>query len=334
MIKKRNLDASLIQWIMSVTGLGPGVGEIKYVAPATSSTSQFRVQLESMGTLSGDIYTTPAKAEAAMEGYRNDVMLVAPGSYAGTTSLAWDKDYSHAIGLAGPRSWSDYGEPGVSMYTTTAAQANFINITGDYCQFHGINFANNGANTGNLSAVLLNGYGGIMKGCSFDGAMNTTNCVAAAAAVYVHSSAHDYVFEDCRIGDASWFTRDSANCGQLSFTGTNSYNGLFKKCLFQMSSATATCALVRVASNNGLRLDTIFDNCIFVNENTNWGGNLNQVFYQNGQAQTTCRILLKDCCMSGFDEWQDSDYASMFQSNMTVATVGGGICIEPTATIS
>lgn len=334
MIKERNLDPSLKQWIMNVTGLGPGIGAVKYVAPASAATSQFRSQLQDMGIVE-PIDTNIVTAYDRLVAARNDVLMVAPGAYPVTSSLAWDGDFTHAIGLAGPRSWSDYSEPGVSIYTVTAAVAEAVNVTGDYCQFHGINFANNGANAGNLAAFLLNAYGGIMRGCSFDGAMNTTNDVAAAAAVYVHTYAHDYLFDDCRIGDASWWTRDQANSGQLAFTGSNpgSYNGKFRDCLFQMQSETVACALVRIATTTALRLDTIFENCKFTNQSVNWATNLNQVFYQNG-AQATCRILLKDCVQSGFDEWQDSDYQNMFQSNMGVATVGGGIAIEPTATIS
>jgi len=308
----------------------PVLGQIFFVAPVnTQYDSWLRREMDVPGELA---FTDPLTAFNAATASRNDVILFAPGAYAVTASLAWSKDNVHAIGLAGPRSWSDYGEYGVSIYTTTAAVAEAVNVTGDYCQFHGMNFGNNGANAGNLAAFLLNAYGGIMKGCSFDGAMNTTSDVAAAAAVYVHS-AHDYLFEDCRIGDASWWTRDQANSGQLAFTGTESYNGIFKNCLFQMSSATAACALVRIVASTSLRLDTIFERCLFTNQNVNWAGNLSQVFY-NPTPMTTCRILLKDCAMSGFDEWQDSDEGSMYQSNMGVATAGGGICIEPTATIS
>ena len=312
----------------------PVVGQIFFVIPVGSSTSLFEEWLRNEMDVPAElIFTTPALAFAAASANRNDVILFCPGAYVTTASLGWNKDRVHGVGLAGPRSWSDYSEPGVSIYTVTAGVAEVVNMTGDYCQLHGINMANNGADSGNLAAFLLNGYGGLIKGCSFDGAMNTTNDVAAAAAVYVHSNAHDYKFKDCRIGDASWWTRDQANCGQLAFTGTDSYNGLFEECLFQMQSVTAGCCLVRVATTTALRLDTIFRKCIFTNQYLNWGANLNQVFYQNG-AQATCRILLEDCKMSGFDEWQDSDYQKMFQSNMPVATAGGGICIEPTATIS
>lgn len=308
----------------------PVVGKVFFVAPVnTQYDSWLRREMDVPSEL---MFTDPLNALNAATASKNDVILLAPGAYALTASLAWSKDNTHAIGMAGPRCWTDYGEYGVSIYTTTAAVAEAVNVTGDFCQFHGINFGNNAANTGNLSAFLLNAYGGIHKGCSFDGAMNTTSDVAAAAALYVHN-AHSYLFEDCRIGDASWWIRDTANCGQLSFTGTESYNGFFRNCLFQIQSVTATCTLVRISNVNALRLDTIFERCLFTNQYLNWGGNLNQVFYHSG-AQSTCRILLKDCAQSGFGEWQTSDLGNMFQSNMGVATAGGGICIEPTATIS
>ena len=58
-IKKRNLDPALVQWIMTQTGLGVGIGEIHWVAPATSATSQYRAQLQNMGVEIGNkIHTT------------------------------------------------------------------------------------------------------------------------------------------------------------------------------------------------------------------------------------------------------------------------------------
>lgn len=99
MIKKRNLDNSLIQWIMTVTGLGPGVGEIHYVAPAQSSTSQFRTQLQTMGVeRTQPIYSTVQAAITAKVDYRNDVILVMPGTYAETVVDAIYQN-AHLIGL-------------------------------------------------------------------------------------------------------------------------------------------------------------------------------------------------------------------------------------------
>ena len=86
MIQLDNLDPSLVQWIMQQTGLGPGIGELFWVAPAASATSQFRTQLQRWGVEQNyKIYTAPATAHAAMVANRNDVMLIMPGKYTGTT---------------------------------------------------------------------------------------------------------------------------------------------------------------------------------------------------------------------------------------------------------
>lgn len=97
MIKKRNLDPSLVQWVMGETGLGPIIGEIRYVAPAISSTSQFRAQLNSMGI--DDIDTSIDTAISKTVDYRNDVVLVAPGTYA--ESVADNLLHIHILGCGG-----------------------------------------------------------------------------------------------------------------------------------------------------------------------------------------------------------------------------------------
>ena len=63
MIRKRNLDPSLVNWIMNETGLGPGIGEIHYVAAATSAYHD-RLHNE-MNVPAENIHTTIAAGTAA-----------------------------------------------------------------------------------------------------------------------------------------------------------------------------------------------------------------------------------------------------------------------------
>jgi hypothetical protein len=70
-----------------------------------------------------------------------------------------------------------------------------------------------------------------------------------------------------------------------------------------------------------------------MNFSVNWAIRLNQVFYNPAGMETT-NILLQDCAAYGFDEWQDSDLGTMYESNMPVATVGGGLAKEVTAVVS
>jgi len=113
MIKKRNLDPSLVNWIMNQTGIGPGIGEIFFVAPESSATSQYRTQLQSMGVERDNvIYTEPATAIAKTTDYRNDVVLIYPGAY--TTGIADDLTAIHLLGLGA----TPYN---VSIASTTAS---------------------------------------------------------------------------------------------------------------------------------------------------------------------------------------------------------------------
>jgi hypothetical protein len=336
MIKKRNLDPSLIQWIMTQTGLGPGIGELKYVAPDTSSTSQFRTQLESMGVSSGDIFTLPSLAEAAMEGYRNDVMLVAPGAYDESSEIAWDKNWAHILGMGGPNTNGDWSEPNVVIYTDSVDNASVVTVTGNNCQFINTTFSNYGNNAACLTPFTLDSYGCYFANCAFQGNMTTNqNTTVAAASLYIAGGGMYPVFDNCVIGQDVWGVRSGANSGQLRFTGTVQPNGgVLRNCRIVSRSITATCAAVSLAANGAIGRGWVFDNCVFSNEYATPFTQLNNVFYDNDVAGQT--LVLKDCVAHGYAEWQagGAGVDRRIFSNMGVATAGGGLVIEPTATIS
>lgn len=325
MIKKRNLDSSLIQWIMTQTGLGPGVGEIQYVAPATASTSQYRTQLESMGV--DDIHLLPSVAEAKMVAYRNDVMLVAPGAFAETSEIAWDKAHSHIIGMGGPNMLGDYSEAITAVYTSTANVANTINITGQNCIFINMNFQNAGADADNVSAVKVANYGQYFKDCHISGAMAATQAAAVlACSLWIRGAGMFPIFDRCTIGHDVWTTRSGANQGVILFNQSNSQanGGLFKNCQILSVCETATGAFVSVVGNNVLGRGWTFDNCVFNNYTT--GTTMNQAFYMSASNSVYDRsIILKDCILNtkGCDCWQDQDYGNIHGNQPATATTGG-----------
>jgi len=325
MIKQRNLDPSLIQWIMTTTGLGPGIGEIQYVAPAAASTSQFRTQLESMGV--DNIHLLPSAAEAKMVAYRNDVMLIAPGAYAETAEIAWDKAWSHIIGLGGPNQLGDYSEPNVAIYTATANVANTINITGQNCIFVNANFSNNYADADNLSAIKLDKYGCYFKNVRAMGCMAATQAATAlACSLWIRGGGMYPIFDDCTIGHDVWTTRSGANQGVILFNESNTQanGGLFRNCDILSVCETATGCFVAVVGNNVLGRGWKFQNCTFNNYTT--GTRMNQAFYQSASNSINDRaIMLKDCILNtkGCDAWQDSDYGNIYGNQPASASAGG-----------
>ncbi len=332
MIKLRNLDNSLVQWIMTVTGLGPGIGEIKYVAPATSSTSQYRTQLEGNGVSSGDIFTKLSLAEAAVEGYRNDVVLMSPGAFEETVEIAWDKNNTHIIGMGGPVQWTDYSEPGVAIYTTTTGVADTIDVTGNFCQFHNVLISNAGADSTNVSAVNLDGYGCYFKSVVFQGNMSSQQGADAdCASLIIDGLGYSCLFEDCTIGDNQWANPSAGS--QLYFSGTPSAppNGRFVRCLVQAGSETASFVLVaigNVATDGFMGRHWLFDDCHFTNFWATWADNLDYCFRD---AQTgTKNCMLRNCTSQGIDKWGGAGPASRFGANMPIVGLGGGQARNPT----
>ena len=282
----------------------------------------------------------PSTVEGLMTAGRNDTLVIMPGAYTETASLTWDKANTHMIGFGGPHIRCDYSQPVVHIHTTTAnvAATMTLDTTGTTCQFHNVGFSNNGADADNLAAVKVNGRNATFKNCTFMGIMNSTQMAAVAChSLGIHSYASGYYFENCVIGSTQWGgARTTDNQGQLSFTNTSGWpkptNGKFYKCLFESQSETAEVPMVRFAHMNCLdRLHT-FERCTFYNFSNNWTNTCKEVFMYQGVV-TNC-IQLKDCVCIGYDEWQTLDYGTMFQSNMPVATTGGGIAIEPTTSIA
>ncbi len=336
MIRKRNLDNSLIQWIMTQTGLGPGIGEIRYVAPATSATSQYRTQLESMGVSSGDIFTTLALAEATVIANRNDIVLIMPGSYTTTAELAWDKDHTHILGLGGPNNEGDHSLSGVTIYTSTTQVVETIDITADRCIFQNLLIGNGGNHATNVGAVNVDGWGNYFKNIKFIGIIADNQVTAVGAgSLLIDRLGHFPIFEDCVIGQNGWNNRTQANQGHLRFVGTTApapQNGMFRRCKFLSRSDTATVAMVAIPANTSLDRLWTFDRCVFSNFGLNNANNLNQAFYD--ASSDAWNIVLMDCAATGIDEWQDADRgANWIGSTMPIPGLGGGLVRNPTAVV-
>jgi len=332
MIKRRNIDPSLVQWIMTVTGLGPGIGEIKWVVPAKSSTSNYRNQLESMGVDSSDMFTLPSLAYAATTAYRNDVVLVMPGAYAETAEIAWSKQNTHLIGLGGPNIGGDYSEPNVVIYSVTANVGSVITVTGANCQFQNFVIENNVDDADNLTAFTLNKYGCYFRNVAFHGLMQSTQCsTAAAAALYIDSNGMYPLFENCIIGQNVWSARTGANQGVLRFTSTTGRpnGGIFRNCQFLSTGDTEECVMVAMPDVACCGRGWYFDNCVFIHTDVLVGGahNLNQVFYTVGGQKDI--VTLHHCMASGIDAWTDGAHETVL-ADMAVPAVTGGLGIEPT----
>jgi len=340
MIKKRNLDSSLIQWIMTVTGLGPGIGELVWVAPSVSSSSQFRSELETNLGIGTKIYSTLTAGYAQLVNHRNDVMLVMPGAYDETASIDWAKDNTHLLGLGGPNTRSDYSEKNVVVYTDTAAVDYTIHLTGDHCIFKNIGINNAGANAGNFSPLYVDGYGNWFENVGLIGNMTSQQLADDdCASLHIGTNAHNCKWINCDIGEDCWGKRSAAYSGQISFIGSQPNGGLFRRCFVRSQSETATCAAVTVykaaAGSTHIGRGWLWDNVVFTNfdARTGTGTNVNEVFMLHDAAGAWPQ-LLHQCSAFGYDRWTDESSNYNIVGTMPVADDGGGLGINLDQTVA
>lgn len=344
MIKKRNLDNSLIQWIMTQTSLGPGIGKIQYVMPTTSTTAKYASMMKDNGIAGGDVNSTLLAAEGKLDSYRNDIVLAFPGKYTAVLEHAWDKAHTHILGLGGPnmgghwRTTTENDMRNVLFHTATASLASVINITGENCQFHNIQVQNEGAAADSYAAVIVDKFGFYAKNVSFRGATGATAVdTADCCSLRMDGAGHFPLFENCIIGHNTYSAgaRAAAYGGHLQFWEGYPQNGRFNHCLFTLRSETAECGLVRFKQQYSADRTWIYDNCIFENFYPGYAAQLDAVFvYAPGVSPQTSNHLLHNCACNGFNEWSVADiYGVGFKQivgSMPVASVGGGIAVGVT----
>jgi hypothetical protein len=319
---------------MHQTGLGPGIGKIFYVAKTDSAFYQKLLDDGNVGE--ANIFTSVKAAHDTTTASRNDIIFVLPGAYDELAELAWNKASVHMIGLGGPNMRGDWSEYNSVVYTDTTAQNYTVNITGANCIFQNLTLENYGNHADNYAAMQVNKYGCFFKNVAFHGAMAALQYADSdCGSLSIGGSGMYPYFEDCIIGQDVWGALATDGSAHLRFAATSGRpnNGHFRGCQFVSNSTTVTTALVRITNQSAWGRGWVFEKCIFRNWNDD-DENLNQVFNIAAGAQNQKRsILLKDCAAYGFDEWQDID-TTIVLSNMGVATAGGGLHIEPTATIS
>ena len=335
MIKKRNLDPSLLTWIMVSTGLGPGIGEIKYVAKTNSG--YYQKLIDDGNVPESDIFDTVTKGENALTASRNDMLLVLPGAYSESASITWDKAHTHLIGLGGPGGINnDHSEPNVVIQQNTTGQVTTMTISGGSCMFKNALFLNTGNHSTNTCAISVETYASYFENVAFMGNFGANqNDKSSCCSLIITASSFGSIFRGCTIGQPNWGTRAAANSGALLFNGTGvqpSGNHWYD-CHFVQQTNTATVALVRVVGSNAVGRDTLFKNCTFHHFDTDGDGtNANQVFYSTGLPQKDS-IMLMMCGAFGFDEWQDAD-DQMILCMSPATSDGSGIAQQPTDVVA
>ncbi len=295
-VKKEHLT----NYLMSTLQIGPGIGDVFYVAAASSAYANWLAE----GGVD-NVYTTVALAYAATTTDRNDVVFKMPGIETATAELDWEKSRTHLVGLGGPQH-KGY-ESGTGINSSTITVANVIHNTGVNNQFHNITVMNQGANASCLSAFKNAGYGTRLIGCQIIGcAAETQAATALACSLDIAEGGYYFYAENSNFGSTDFGTLGADTASVLKFSNTTAASapsdGKFVNCNFGAQiDATTRCLIY--SRRLGLDRDWIFDRCEFYAFAANHGYTMAQVA-TNEANPTTYDMVFKDCVAINCTGWR------------------------------
>jgi hypothetical protein len=266
----------------------------------------------------GDNFKKPlatwAEAEDRCTGDQHDAVFIVAGDTSDSvaTTITWDKDHTHLIGLSAPF-------PGIGqrcrIASTAAAPA--LTVTSKGCIFK--NFQVQNSYAGASGGVAASGAYNYWENVYFNGMNNASSANKATSYCLSLSGAENY-FKNCTIGSVQ-LAMSSTNAPLIISNGANTFVG----CRIQHYSETTGNFLVALPAGTGGLSLLLFEDCVFYNQTVNWAAGSTDVF---NVAQTgSFYVLLKDCVAIGGTNvaigWGDS--IAHIITNSPAPNAGGGL---------
>lgn len=235
---------------------------------------------------SGLHFEKPMKTLLAVEDKcvadQHDCVLAISGDSADevTEAIVWDKDFTHLVGISS-------NLPGVGQRcrvvgSTSVDPTQVITFSGTGCAVRNMQFNNASDKDEDSGAVIITANRCEFTNVFFFGMGHTTPAARAGAFSLKMTGAHENYFQDCTIG-ADTVLRAAANAELAMDTGSS--KNTFRRIKFMSHSATAGKGLVSMETTTAMGINS-FEDCLFYNNWTNWGGELSHAFLQSGAGAT------------------------------------------------
>jgi hypothetical protein len=206
------------------------------------------------------LLTLAAAEDLCVSGQNDAVLLEGCGTANNlTANLAWDKSYTHLIGLTG--NLPGVGQRARITSAATAAITEMLTLSGSGCIFRNLNIQNECSADADSGAMTISGMRNELTNCFISGMLHATPAARAAAYSLTLSGPENF-FNRCAIG-VQTINRSAANA-ELIIDGSNVKRNHFVKCQFLSQSVTAGKVLVRIKST-AIVWSQIFEDCAWLN---------------------------------------------------------------------
>lgn len=304
-----NLSTELSSFVQAQAGgAAIGMGDVYFLAPATSSTSQFKRMLEANGVTASHYSSSVKDIYAAMSAGRNDTLIVMPGSNATTEALTWNKGFVNVIGTH-----SGAMNQRSRISCSTAGVTPMVTISGEGGLCKNILFDQGGSHeTTNAVPVYVTGHRPVFENCGFRniGALAVVNAAHRSLKI---GSAYDVTFRRCQIGETSYDAVTAAST-VIEFAGTDSGKYLFYDCMILGAGSSSATFFTMGANVGGF---TLFDRCLFHNSTISDLDAMTQAFSISGTGNDG--VYLLDCLVNGASAYETSDSGVLFGRNAAAA---------------
>ena len=259
---------------------------------------------------------------ALMSSNQDDVLWVAGRgtAYAQTDLVTMDKNYAHVIGYgAGLRSG---GRVRFTNTVTDETAGEFV-ISGTGCTFENIHWQyGDSATATSVIGVGITGSGRLQfTNCNFEGPINATIGAASYRVVNIATGVQDITWERCSFGERTILATGAAGA-LVHFAGTNNTNFIFDDCIFVEYNSNVGSAVLCFANNampdSGW---TLLNDCMFVRcVNANITDPIR--FTTGGHGS----VILRNCAYGGLGTkvWHTAaSKTNVFVCNAAGAATGG-----------
>ena len=264
---------------------------------------------------------TVTQAEDMCVGDQHDAVVMISGDTADTPAaeIAWDKDYTHLVGLS-----SDLHGMGQRCRIVGTAALDLtpvVTFSGNGCKVRNIQVYNGKDANSDSGAAIVSGSRNEFRNMFFAGMAHATPA-ARAGSYSLKLTGSENLFERCAIG-LDTVVRAAAN-PELWVSGSAARNA-FVKSRFLSYSETAAKMLVLI---DGMDRWIEFEDCIFENFSVNWATTLTNAF--NISVATTHQVIMRGKNqLIGFTGW--SDVLTHIYSAEPVPNTGFGVSVNPAA---
>jgi hypothetical protein len=267
-------------------------------------------------------FSTLAAAYAAATANQNDIIYYIAGSSSLTLTAAldWAKNYVHLIGVCAPTRVGQRAR--IFQLSTLVGASPLLTVSASGCIFKNIYIFQGVADATSLINVKVTGGRNYFENVHFAGGGHATQAIDGGASLLL-DAAEENTFVNCTIGVD---TIDAATGMVGILFDSEAHRNAFYNCTVRIRAGNAGAAFVEIVDATGIDRDTIFANCLFLN---NSATSLTSGFVIPSGMGAPRKLLLKDCMILGATKLDASDRGVLF-GNMNVVTGAdlSGVAVE------